>query len=84
MLPDILIGQKLEEMPKIEKFKCDILGDFQTLCHRFRSLSLKNMRFNIRYCTRNKTPPSGDFSLYHISDAQNTVGDGGRFDFARL
>ena len=28
----ILIGQKLMENAKIEKFKCDILGDFQTLC----------------------------------------------------
>ena len=28
----ILIGQKLVENAKIEKLKCDILGDFQTLC----------------------------------------------------
>ena len=27
-----LIGQKLVENAKIKKFKCDILGDFQTLC----------------------------------------------------
>ena len=34
VLPDrsILIGQKWLEKAKIEKFKCDILGDFQTLC----------------------------------------------------
>ena len=33
VLPDrsILIGQKLVENAIIEKFKCDILGDFQTL-----------------------------------------------------
>ena len=33
MLPDrsFLIGQKLVENAKIEKFKCDIFGDFQTL-----------------------------------------------------
>ena len=33
MLPDrsILKGQKLMESAKIEKLKCDILGDFQTL-----------------------------------------------------
>ena len=33
-LPDrsVLIGQKLVENAKIEKFRCDILGDFQTLC----------------------------------------------------
>ena len=28
----VLLGQKLVEYAKIEKFKCDILGDFQTLC----------------------------------------------------
>ena len=35
MLPDrsILIRQKLVENDKIEKFKCDILGDFQTMCN---------------------------------------------------
>ena len=34
MLPDMsaLIAQKLGENAKIEKFECDILGDFQTLC----------------------------------------------------
>jgi len=34
VLPDrsLLIGQKLVENAKIWKFKCDILGDFQTLC----------------------------------------------------
>ena len=33
VLPDrsIFIGQKLVVNAKIEKFKCDILGDFQTL-----------------------------------------------------
>ena len=33
VLPDrsILIGQKLVENAKIEKLKCDIFGDFQTL-----------------------------------------------------
>ena len=35
-LPDrsVLIGQKLAENAKIHKFKCDFLGDFQTLCLR--------------------------------------------------
>ena len=34
MLPDrsILIVQNFVENAKIEKFKCDILDDFQTLC----------------------------------------------------
>ena len=34
VLPDrsILHGQKLVENAKIEKLKCDILGDFKTLC----------------------------------------------------
>ena len=38
VLPDrsVLIGQKLVENAKIEKFKCDILGDFQTLCKLLR------------------------------------------------
>ena len=33
-LPDrsVFIGQKLVENAKIEKFKCEISGDFQTLC----------------------------------------------------
>ena len=33
VLPDrsILIGQKLVENAKIEKFKCDILSNFQTM-----------------------------------------------------
>ena len=33
VLPErsILIGQKLVKNAKIEKFKCDILGDFQIL-----------------------------------------------------
>ena len=36
VLPDrsVLIGQKLAENARIEKFKWDILGDFQTLCYR--------------------------------------------------
>ena len=34
VLPDssVLIGQKLVENAKIQKFKCDILSDFQTMC----------------------------------------------------
>ena len=34
VLPDrsVLIGQKLVENAKVRKVKCDILGDFQTLC----------------------------------------------------
>ena len=34
MVPDksLLIGQKLVENAKIQKFRCDILGDFQTMC----------------------------------------------------
>ena len=33
VLPDrsVLIGQKLVENANFQKFKCDILGDFQTL-----------------------------------------------------
>ena len=38
-LPDrsILKGQKLVENAKIEKLKCDIFGDFQTLCKSLSS-----------------------------------------------
>ena len=34
MLPDktVLVGQKLVENDKIQKFKCDILSNFQTMC----------------------------------------------------
>ena len=34
VLPDrsVLIGQKLVENAKIQKLKCDILSNFQTLC----------------------------------------------------
>ena len=34
MLPErsVLIGQKLVENAKIQKFKCDILSNFQTMC----------------------------------------------------
>ena len=37
VLPDrsVLIGQKLVENANIEKFKCDILGDVQTLWCRY-------------------------------------------------
>ena len=37
VLPDrsVLIGQKLVESAKIEKFKCDILSYFQTMCIRW-------------------------------------------------
>ena len=31
------IGQKLVENTEIQKFKCDILSDFQTLCERSHS-----------------------------------------------
>ena len=36
VLPErsILIGRKLLENAKIEKLKCDILDDFQTLCEK--------------------------------------------------
>ena len=28
----VLVGQKLVENAKIQNIKCDILGDFQTMC----------------------------------------------------
>ena len=46
VLPDrsLLTGQKLSESAKIEKFKCDILCDFQTLCILLASLASKKIR----------------------------------------
>ena len=39
VLPDksILIGQKLVENAKNQKFKCDILSNFQTMCKSIHS-----------------------------------------------
>ena len=39
------IGQKLMENAKIEKLKCDILGDFQTLWNRTGFLKNSNETF---------------------------------------
>ena len=43
MLPDrsVLIGQKLVENAKIEKFKCDIFSNFQTMCLIAKLLAVK-------------------------------------------
>ena len=61
VFPDmsVLIGQKLIEKAKIQKFKCDIWGDFQTLLLKsskrkifrfcsFRSPSIYVDRFNFK------------------------------------
>ena len=47
MLPEksVFIGQKLVENAKIQKLKCDILGDFQTLC------ALKDIKNNVTFFT---------------------------------
>ena len=47
VLPDrsILIRQKLMENDKIEKFKWDILGNFQTLCLGQKSVALQAMQW---------------------------------------
>ena len=37
----VLIGQKLVENTKIQKFKCDILSNFQTMCALFELLNEK-------------------------------------------
>ena len=49
MLPDrsILIRQKLVGNGKIEKFKCDILGVFQTLCNSSEGLGEVSGLWNI-------------------------------------
>ena len=48
-LPDmsVLIGQNLAENAKIEKFKCGIFGDFQTLCKRPKYV-LKYQKYFLR------------------------------------
>ena len=44
----VLIGQKLVENAKIEEFKCDIFGDFQTLSKGKNILGLlEEMHFNV-------------------------------------
>ena len=51
MLPDrsVLIGQKLVENAKIQKFKCDILDDFQTMCEgKMNHKWIKNGKIKIR------------------------------------
>ena len=44
-LPDrsVLLGQKLVENAKMPKFKCDFLGDFQTLCMMRHSKNVPSM-----------------------------------------
>ena len=40
----ILMGQKLVKNAKSEKFKWDILGDFQTVCFGFSYLGMEQLR----------------------------------------
>ena len=49
VLPDrlVLLGQKLVENAKIQKFKCDILSDFQTLYRCIISWCLRNLDFDL-------------------------------------
>ena len=46
MLPDksVLIGQKLVENAKIQKFKCDILSNFQTMCILVKTENIRIVR----------------------------------------
>ena len=41
----VLIGQKMVENAKIQKFKCDIFGDFQTMCSGFGSGFTRGQEF---------------------------------------
>ena len=54
-LPDrlALIGQKLVENAKIEKFKCDVLGDFQTLCLWISVLEQSSVRIPMKLVKNN-------------------------------
>ena len=60
VLPDrsVLIGQKLVENAKIEKFKWDILDDFQTMWH-----SRKNSNLNFQLEDNFKSTPKIQFWL---------------------
>ena len=62
MLPDrsILLRQDLLENAKIEKFKCDLLGDFQTLWHcpsredKYDGVSRKIVEWLRLHCETNR------------------------------
>ena len=68
VLPDrsISIGRKLVESAKIEKLKCDILGDFQTLCQRLNrkvicNLFTKQVYFEYKRMREWNATPSASF-----------------------
>ena len=50
LLPDrsVLIGQKLVENAKINIIKCDILGDFQTLCSGFNIIQKNSKLYSAK------------------------------------
>ena len=53
VLPDrsILIEQKLVENAKIEKFKCDILSDFQTMCRSSKKFFSQGVDCLKKHCS---------------------------------
>ena len=58
VFPDISKEQKLVENAKIEKLKCDILGDFQTLCtiiaFYFLCSDSRKIYIAVEHCRREK------------------------------
>ena len=76
VLPDrsVLIGQKLVENAKIQKFKCDILGDFQTLCLS----SCSSVKFETKTCIFSLSSISAssfDFFVLSVDDPSALVFD---------
>ena len=53
MLPErsVLIGQKLAENAKVQKFKCDIFDDFQTVWNLPVDLKLELFEWDVCYLT---------------------------------
>ena len=73
MLPDesILIGQQLVENAKIEKFKCDILSDFQTLCNRLEIWYCSFFVYTILNFPRFFSTESGPSNVREIQNSEN-------------
>ena len=76
MLPDrsVFIGQKLVESAIIQKFKCDILSNFQTLCLS----SCSSVKFETKTCIFSLSSISAssfDFFVLSLDDPSALVFD---------
>ena len=79
VLPDRsdLIGQKLVENAKVQKLKCDILSNFQTMWHGWNSRISSNfgakIQFKVEFLTRTKYIGHKYILLYDAAWPLNTV-----------